>query len=78
MSDLKWPIEPLLGEIKRRNVACASKVLRVNGTTWDLVNARGWVSDKQADKYAARLGLHPAEVWQDWFSIPLQEEMDFA
>ena len=22
----------------------------------------------QADKYAVRLGLHPCEVWHDWFS----------
>ena len=28
-----------------------------------------WLDQWQADRYATRLGLHPAQVWADWFEI---------
>jgi len=27
----------------------------------------------EADRYAIKLGLHPCEIWDDWFTIGLEE-----
>jgi hypothetical protein len=27
----------------------------------------------EADHYAIKLGLHPCEIWDDWFTIGLEE-----
>jgi hypothetical protein len=27
----------------------------------------------EADRYAIKLGLHPCEIWDDWFSMTLEE-----
>lgn len=32
-------------------------------------SAHDGLSPRQADEYATRLGLHPANVWTDWYQI---------
>ena len=27
----------------------------------------------EADRYAIKLGLHPCEIWDDWFTMSLEE-----
>ena len=27
----------------------------------------------EADRYAIKLGLHPCEIWDDWFTMELEE-----
>ena len=27
----------------------------------------------EADRYAIKLGLHPCEIWDDWFTLGLEE-----
>ena len=28
-----------------------------------------WINAYLADRYACKLGMHPSEIWTDWFSI---------
>jgi len=28
-----------------------------------------WLNAYYADRYACKLGMHPSEIWTDWFSI---------
>lgn len=28
-----------------------------------------WITAYQADRYAVKLGFHPCEIWDDWFTI---------
>jgi len=48
-----------------------AQIFGVSRTTihrWRNVPNRSWISVFQADKYACRIGVHPANIWQDWFS----------
>lgn len=36
---------------------------------------RRW-SDRQADRYAVRLGHHPGEVWAEWWDVDDDDEAD--
>jgi hypothetical protein len=60
---LRWPAAPLFDLIgPTRSVM---ETLGVSGT--DVVRAaeRG-LSDRQADHWASRLGVHPSMVWPSW------------
>ena len=48
-----------------------AQIFGVSRTTihrWRNVPNRSRISAFQADKYACRIGVHPANIWQDWFS----------
>lgn len=47
------------------------EVLGVQRSAVTKLRSRGSVNAWTADRYATRLGLHPAEVWgNDWWSVP--------
>ena len=48
-----------------------AQIFGVSRTTiwrWRNVPSRSWLSAFQADKYACRIGVHPANIWQDWYN----------
>jgi hypothetical protein len=48
-----------------------AQIFGVSRTTicrWRNVPDRSWLSAFQADKYACRIGVHPANIWQDWYN----------
>ena len=60
---------PLLPENRKR----AAELLGVSRETinrWH--NPKTTISEHQADRYAIRLGLHPGNIWPNWFDINLK------
>jgi len=48
-----------------------AQIFGVSRTTicrWRNVPDRSWLSAFQADKYACRIGVHPANIWKDWYN----------
>jgi len=43
-------------------------VTRTTICRWRNVPDRSRLSAFQADKYACRIGVHPANIWQDWYN----------
>lgn len=39
--------------------------------TWEAQKIQ--INQWYADKYAVRLGLHPSAVWDDWFTLEVDE-----
>ena len=44
-------------------------VSRATIVRWRNTPSRAWVSAYNADKYACRIGLHPANIWENWFNL---------
>lgn len=68
---VRFPLEPLLGLLAETTDADTAERLGVSVST-----VRGWRQGRRvtlglvlADRYAVRLGLHPANVWDDWLTI---------
>lgn len=51
-----------------RGLAALAIELGISHTMAQRLNANG-LSEPQADRYAARLGYHPANVWPDWYEV---------
>lgn len=70
---MSLPFPPL--EVEARKLGRPSQVLRLNGT--DLVRLRrdGLTID-QADRLANRVGLHPANIWPDWYTHDLFDRLN--
>jgi lambda repressor-like predicted transcriptional regulator len=68
----QFSAEILLNEYGRDdNAASLAEIFGVSRTTicrWRNVPDRSWLSAYQADKYACRIGVHPANIWQNWYS----------
>lgn len=62
-----WPLDALLRAAGIKTTTELAKRLRVSGTTIKDAAARQ-LTDERADSWAIRLGLHPAEVWPDWWA----------
>lgn len=54
------------GGVEDRRVALAVRVSIRTVTRW---RAAGGLSERQADRAACALGLHPAEIWPSWFNF---------
>lgn len=63
----RYPVEPLLrrAEVSSLSMLTTRARLRVGGGAYRHVLVDG-LSAYQADRWAVRLGFHPAEVWPDW------------
>lgn len=62
----RWPLTALLSASGLSRHTMGSQ-LRLAGHTLRTASRRG-LSDLQADRWAVRLGLHPAEVWgSSWY-----------
>ncbi|HVT78470.1 MAG TPA: hypothetical protein VHD87_15640 [Acidimicrobiales bacterium] len=46
----------------------AGRMLTINGSRLAHLRAHGVAIDV-ADRYACRLGVHPAEVWPNWYRV---------
>lgn len=47
------------------SASCLCRLLRISWATLGRLRSAG-LSEEQADRFAVRLGLHPAEVWPGW------------
>lgn len=61
----RYPLEPLADAVGM-TVAALGREVGMSGATRTKVETFG-LTEAAADRYAVRLGLHPWEVWQDWF-----------
>lgn len=61
----QWPLAPLVA--MRPD---ARDALGVSSSAWSDANIRG-LSDRNADRWACRLGLHPGVVWEGWWEAGL-------
>lgn len=59
-----WPLEPLLAHAG--SLGALAELVGVSGATVSVANRDG-CTDRQADLWALRCGLHPCLVWPDWF-----------
>jgi hypothetical protein len=39
------------------------------GTVYQWIQSNTQISEWAADRYAVKLGLHPSEIWDDWFAL---------
>lgn len=61
----RWPLEPLLA-----GVINAAETFSVATSRLALYAEEG-LPDHVADRWAVRIGRHPAEVWPEWFDVGL-------
>lgn len=63
-AELRWPLGPLQDALGG-SVRSLMRHTGVSGA--DIARAAlDGLSDRQADRWACRAGLHPANVWPDW------------
>lgn len=64
---IRWPVAPLLATCRVTTIGDVAALVGVSTRTvhrWQ----RNGLTDTQADRAAVALGLHPANVWPDWWS----------
>lgn len=66
-----YPFAPLAEAAKRKADddmirGGAYKALRISSTQWGSFQREG-LTERQADRLACRIGLHPASVWPEYF-----------
>lgn len=66
----RFPLAPLLVAANRPTHATVAEVMGVKTTTVHQWVQRG-LSTHMADRLAVAFGLHPAEVWDGWWSPEL-------
>lgn len=64
MTAPRYPLQPL-ADAAGLSMPALGKRLGLKGSTWQEARDLG-VGQKAADRYAVRVGLHPAMVWLDW------------
>ena len=60
-----WPAQPLIDAAEHLNVPVVPRAVGASGTTWTHALHNG-LTDRQADRWAIRLGYHPIEIWPTW------------
>jgi len=60
-----WPMGPLLEAAKCPNPTALGRKVSGSGSAVRIAAQLG-LTDQEADRWAIRCGLHPAEVWPDW------------
>ena len=64
--------ELLLNKYGRNESATSlGEIFGVSRTTicrWRNTPSQAWISAYNADKYACKIGLHPANIWENWFN----------
>lgn len=65
--EVRYPIERLIAAAQLDNHAQLALRLGLHHDTVRHAAALG-LTDRQADRWAVRLGLHPAWVWPTWFA----------
>lgn len=66
----RWPLTPLLDHAASLGVENVPRALGTNAATLDDLADRG-LSDVLADRWAIRLGTHPAHLWSGWLDAGL-------
>lgn len=67
----RFPLDQLLVTTDL-GVSCLPRRLGVSSTTVKQAATAG-LTDRQADLWACRLGLHPGTVWPAWWETPPEE-----
>lgn len=62
---MRYPLAPLMKAAHIPTMVALRRVFPMNGTEYRRVLDDG-LSERQADRWAIRLGLHPAEVWPEF------------
>lgn len=68
MAAPRFPLEPLLEAIGRPCMAQLARRVGEHPRETYRWRDRG-LSERQADRVACRLGLHPARIWPGWFEV---------
>lgn len=72
MTAPRWPIEPLLHRTKLTGHGLRAQA-RIHSTIYNTAVEEG-LTDRQADTWATRCGLHASQVWgQEWDEAGLSE-----
>lgn len=76
-----WPVGPLITYLERTSARspwqgrvtqlAMAKRCRVEPRQLHRWLSRGWLSTWHADQAAVAAGIHPALLWPDWYSRPL-------
>jgi hypothetical protein len=70
--DRRWPLAPLLAVMTAEQRTNVPVTLGISGGMMSMAEGEG-LPDPTADRVAIRLGLHPGEIWSDWFDAGLTE-----
>lgn len=62
---MRYPLAPLMQVSGIATMKSLRAIFPMNGTEYRRVIDDG-LSEPQADRWAVKLGLHPAEVWPQW------------
>lgn len=68
----RLPVEPLIRAAGAENLNDLGAVLGIPPSARRLRQwkAQGGIPYYTADSLAARLGMHPAQVWPEWWNLP--------
>ena len=68
----RWPVRPLFDAAETTTVLELARLTDIPARTIHRWMNAG-ISDRQADRVAVALGLHPSLIWTDWFDIYARE-----
>lgn len=63
---MRFDLAPLLERLGLATPLAAIRALHISGATFRRLRNEG-LSVNQADRLACRAGLHPGEVWPEWW-----------
>jgi len=67
---MRFDPAPLVAAVGDLSIHEVQEVIGVNSRTWSRYrNGTGTISMDMADKYAVRLGMHPGEIWPEWWEV---------
>ena len=73
MADQRYAIEPLLRVCNGERVVLAERAGVTLRTVVRWV-AAGGVPERFADIAATRNGLHPGDLWSEWWDVPIEAQ----
>ena len=71
----RYPARAILAKYPDLNLKQVAHRFGIGYETLQRWNADGsMLSEWQADEVAVRGGVHPSEIWPNWFDIPLTQD----
>lgn len=65
----RYPLEPLLDAARATDLSHLAELLGITPSYVHRLRHEG-LTEKQADHFAVRLGMHASWIWTDWWSAP--------
>jgi hypothetical protein len=67
----RYPVAPLVNVVAGLTIREAETRFGVHHTTIQRWRSKPdtLIIEWEADKYAVKVGMHPSELWDDWFNI---------